>query len=79
MVYLLECSCGKQYVERTKRALHVRVGEHLANISKRFPKHNLSRHFAFKHNKDPTQLKVVDIEVGIPHWRGMNMVRHISR
>lgn len=55
------------------------MGEHLANIIKGFPKHNLSRHFALQHNKDPSQLTVLGIEIGIPHWRGSNMVLHISR
>lgn len=45
VIYVLQCSCNLQYVGRTKRALKVRVKEHVQNILNKFPKHNVSRHF----------------------------------
>lgn len=61
VVYLLQRNCEMQYVGRTKRALHVRIEERLANIKKGFPKLCLSRHFPIKHGKDPSQVKVIGI------------------
>lgn len=39
VVYMLECECGLQYIERTSRALHVYVGEHINNIKKGLKTH----------------------------------------
>lgn len=34
VVYMLEYECGVQYVGRTSRPLHVRIGEHVNNIKR---------------------------------------------
>lgn len=45
VVYMLECDCSLQYVGRTSRALHVRVGEHISNIKRGVKTHSVSRVF----------------------------------
>lgn len=57
VVYMLECECGLQYIGRTSRALHVRVGEHSINIKKGLKTHSVSRHFRMCHHRDPKGLK----------------------
>lgn len=57
VVYVLQCRCNLQYVGQTKRALKVRIQEHVQNIKSGFPKHNVSRHFVQVHNKDPIHLQ----------------------
>ena len=79
VVYVLQCSCNLQYVGRTKRALMVRIKEHVVNIENGFPKHNVSRHFAEKHNKDPKQLMFWGIDKFNKPWRGAHLVRTISQ
>ena len=79
VVYVLQCSCNLQYVGRTKRALKVRIKEHVENIIKGFPKHNVSRHFDQIHNRDPTQLQFRGIEKYNPSWRGSHKIRMISQ
>lgn len=53
-VYLLTCSCKKQYVGRTVRPFSVRVNEHIANIKKSKAYHSVPKHCLQYHNKDPT-------------------------
>ena len=79
VVYVLQCSCNLQYVGRTKRALKVRVSEHVENIIKGFPKHSVSRHFDQVHNRDPTQLQFWGVEKYNPSWRGSHKIRTISQ
>lgn len=79
VVYLIQCPCSKQYIGRTKRELHVRLSEHVANIKRGFTKHNLSRHYAKYHNKKLQGTLFLAIDRVRPHWRGTNMVRSISR
>lgn len=79
VVYLLRCPCGLEYVGRTVRKLHVRLGEHITNIKQGFDKHSVSRHYDLVHNRDPTGTTFIGIEKYIPHWRGSNGKRTISR
>lgn len=78
-VYMLEYSCGLQYVGRTRRPLRIRIKEHVQTIIKGFEKHNVSKHFLLHHNKDPTQLKFWGIEPNTKHWRGGHKVRTLSQ
>ncbi|XP_077341766.1 suppressor of cytokine signaling 5 isoform X1 [Lithobates pipiens] len=79
VVYLIQFPCGLQYVGRTKRALKVRLNEHIANIKWGFDKHPLSRHYDEKHGRDPSNTLYMGIDKYKPHWRGGALVREISR
>lgn len=70
--YVIVCPCRLQYVGTTTRPLYVRIREHINNIRKRFPKHNLSRHFQEVHQRDPTGLFFYGIDLIKDHWRGDN-------
>lgn len=53
--------------------------EHVQNIIKGFPKHNVSRHFTQVHNNDPKHLQFWGIEkYNIDHGGG-HKVRSISQ
>lgn len=54
VVYLLQCPCGLQYVGKTKRALQMRLNEHINNIIKSFKNHSVWKHYAAVHNRDPS-------------------------
>lgn len=43
VVNILECECWLQYVGRSSRPLHVRIGEHVSNIKKGLVTHNVSK------------------------------------
>lgn len=73
IVYMLECDCGWQYIGRTSRPLHVRLGEHV-NIKKDFKTHNVFRHFKMHHNQNPRGLTFWGIERVTKHWRGVLLV-----
>lgn len=77
--YALECSCGLQYIGRTKSPLKICIREHVQNILKGFDKHSVSKHFVICHNKDPTQLKFWGIEPFVRHWQGSHKVRTLSQ
>lgn len=70
VTYVIECPCRKQYVGRTTRPLRVRIREHITNIRKGFPKHNLSRHFNEFHHRDPSGLVFYGIDTIKDNWRG---------
>lgn len=72
VTYVIECPCHLQYVGRTTHSLYVRIGEHINNIKKGFPKHNLSRHFDEVHHRDPTGLIFYGIDLIKDNWRGGN-------
>uniref|UniRef100_A0A8C5W849 Helix-turn-helix domain-containing protein n=1 Tax=Leptobrachium leishanense TaxID=445787 RepID=A0A8C5W849_9ANUR len=57
VIYLLECPCGLQYIGRTKRALNIRISEHVRNIRKLYDNHSVSLHFKLKHGGSPFGLK----------------------
>lgn len=78
VVYIMECECGLQYVGRTSRPLHVRIGEHITNIKKGLDSHNVSKHFKLCHKRNPTKLKFWGVEKVTPHWRGGNFIRQLS-
>ena len=78
-VYALECSCGLQYVGRTKRPLKIRIKEHVVNIQNGFDKHSVSRHFDAVHNRDPSHLKFWGIAPYNRPWRGGHKVRSLSQ
>lgn len=79
VVYALQCECGLQYVGRTSRPLHVRIGEHVTNIKKGLVTHNVSKHFKLFHNRNPVGLQFWAIEKVKNHWRGGNFIRHLSQ
>lgn len=79
VVYLLQCPCGLQDVGRTKRALWVRLNEHIGNIKRGYDKHPVSRHYDQVHNRDPSNTLFVGIDKYKPHWRGSLLVREISK
>lgn len=62
VVYAIECSRGLLYIGRTKRALKVRIAEHIQNIKIGFKDHNVSLHVKLKHNQDPSGLKFWGVE-----------------
>lgn len=72
VTYIIECPCHLQYVGRTTRPLCVRIWEHITNIKKGFPKHNLSCHFAEFYHRDPNGLIFYGIDQVKDHWRGGN-------
>lgn len=78
VVYLLRCPCILEQVGRTIRMLHIRIGEYI-NICTDFDKHNVSKHYDLKHNRDPRCTTFVASEKYVPHWRGSNGKRDISR
>lgn len=70
VVYMLQCECGLQYIGRTSRPLHVRLGEHVNNIKKGLKTHNVSKHFKLVHGQNPRGLSFWGIERVNKHWRG---------
>lgn len=68
---MLECECGLQYLGRTSRPLHVRIGEHVNNIKKGLITHNVSKHFRLFHFRNPVKLKFWGVEKVTNHWRGV--------
>ncbi|MEE6523917.1 hypothetical protein FKM82_023041 [Ascaphus truei] len=72
VIYLIECSCGLQYVGKTIRPLKIRILEHIGNIRRKLTTHSVSNHFLLKHNSDPIGLTFKAIEQVMPHWRGGN-------
>ena len=79
VVYLLQCPCGLQYVGRTKRALSVRLNEHISNILAGYLNHSVSKHYRLVHNRDPSKTIFLGIDRYAPHWRGSALVRSISK
>lgn len=79
VVYMLECSCGLQYIGRTSRPLSVRVGEHVNNLKKGLRTHSVSKHIRQCHDRDPRCLTFWGIERVDRYWRGGNYIRHISQ
>lgn len=79
VIYVIECLCRLQYVGRTTRPLCVRIREHITNIRKGFPKHNLSRHFDEFHHRDPSALVFYGIDTIKDHWRGGSRKKWISQ
>lgn len=76
--YLLECPCHLQYVGRTKRSFKTRIAEHIRNIKRGYPAHSVSAHYAMVHNRDPSTLKAMIIEVVKSSWRGENQERKLA-
>lgn len=79
VTYIIECPCHLQYVGRTTRPFFVHIREHIKNIRKGFPNHNLSRHFDEVHHRDPSGLTFYGIDIVQDHWRGGNKETLISR
>lgn len=64
---------------RTKRALQVRLNEHINNIMKGFLNHSVSKNYALVHNRDPKNTLFMGIDRYSPHWRGSSLLRGISQ
>lgn len=79
VTYVLECPCSIQYVGRTTRKLRVRINEHVANISKGFLNHSVSRHFRMVHNRDPRLLTFYGIDKIASNWRGTDLKKAVSQ
>lgn len=70
VIYMLTCPCNKNYIGKTKRALRIRIGEHIAGI-KKDDERPISLHFAKFHNRDPKGLTVKGIyRLNLPTRRG---------
>lgn len=78
-VYVIKCPCNLRYVGRTKRALKVRMEEHIRNIRKGFEKHHLLVHFRDVHNQNTARMQFWGIEAPKRHWSGSNYIREISK
>ena len=65
---MLECDCGLQYVGRTSRALHVRIGEHISNIKQDKGNRSVSKHFRECHQKDPSGLYIRQLSRRESFW-----------
>lgn len=59
--------------------LMVRINEHVANISKGFLNHCVSRHFHLCHDRDPRLLTFYGIDRITQHWRGTDLKKAISQ
>lgn len=79
ITYILECSCGLQYVCRTTRELKTRLREHVNNKKKGFFLHSLFNHVRTHHNRDPSQLKLCGIDKIEKYWRASHMTRFVSQ
>lgn len=64
---------------RTKRALQVRLNEHINNIRKAFKNHSVSKHYDLKHSRDHSNTLFLGIHKYCPHWRGSSLVREIYK
>lgn len=79
VVYLITCPCRKQYIGCTTRTFTTRVGEHIALIKGRDPKHTVPRHYKQFHNSNPAGSQFIIIDKYVPLWRGGARVRGVSR
>lgn len=77
--YLITCPCHKQYIGRTTRTFTTRVGEHIALIKGRDPKHTVPKHYKQFHNSNPAGSQFVIIDKYVPPWRGGARIRGVSR
>lgn len=57
-------------MDRTVRAMNVRIKEHVASIKKGFHKHTVSRHYLECHNKNPAGTTFTAVDRFTPHCRG---------
>lgn len=58
VLYMLECSCHKLYIGKTKRPLKVRIGEHLSSIQSPDDDTPIGEHFSKYHNRETNGLKI---------------------
>lgn len=70
VIYLLQCPCKGYYVRKTRRALNVRISEHLAATRSGFFRMIIGRHIAFSHNYAFNGFKFLPLTVIPPHDRG---------
>lgn len=74
VVYLITCSCGKQYVGKTLREFRRHIGEHLGDV-----RHNrdtpVARHVWTEHGGDPKCLQFQGIYLVLPSQRHGNLDR----
>lgn len=71
-IYILECSCGLQYVGSTKLQVHKRILQHLRAITNSDTTYPVARHFNEKHGNDISHLKYYAIDAIPPLSRGGN-------
>lgn len=62
VIYLVECTCGHQYVGRTIQKLHLRLNKHRSNIKKGFLQHSVSRHIFNYHPGINTPITITPID-----------------
>lgn len=79
IVYLITCSCKKQYIGRTIRNFAIRVKEHITAIKKGCTNHSMPKHYALYHNQNPTGTTFQIIGKFVPHWKGESNIRGVSR
>lgn len=61
------------------RMLQIRLEEHIGNIKRGFRGHNLSKHYAKHHNRNPAGTLFIALEKFTLHWRGSHIRKSISR
>ncbi|XP_075429848.1 uncharacterized protein LOC142467837 [Ascaphus truei] len=69
IVYVLQCQCGLQYIDKTKGVFKLRMMEHIRNIknilkieAKGLPLTPLLKHFKEVHKCDPSSISFMEIE-----------------
>lgn len=79
VVYMITCPCPKIYIGKTKRALKIRMGEHLRDIKREWvverrekrEKRLVAKHFVQYHHGKTDELKVKGIyTLKLPARRG---------
>lgn len=78
VVYALQCPCGMMYIGRTKRAMHLRIKEHVYQIVKGKTEEYLYQHFRTVHNRKTLGMTFWGIEKYMKHWRGSHCIRTLS-
>ena len=79
VVYRLDCKCGCFYIGLTKRRLRDRFGEHKYAIKTKNMNYPIAKHFQSSTQCNPTDLKVMVIEVIQKNIRGGDRLRTLAQ
>lgn len=74
IIYVINCTCGIQYVGKTSQTLRMRINNHQYNIVNGYVKHSVSRHAGISRFED---FQVIPIE-GLPA-NCRNLAKTLSR
>lgn len=77
LIYVINCTCGLQYVGKTSQTLRMRMNNHRFNILNGYNKHSVSRHASIHHNCDIKDFTITPIETISSTNR--NMAKTLSR